>query len=142
MLSGKQIVIISLLIGLILASIFIPLSLTGFFDSTSTSLNTLEDEDTREPVLEYIEQENGVRVASLIFDNVKKKWRQSNGMVFVVKDHLNNDNILNDETIMINFPTDSRVKKRVKVNGVIHEIESISQIPLSITLSVLKIVLS
>ena len=142
MLSGKQIVIISLLIGLILASIFIPLSLTGFFDSTSTSLNTPEDEDTREPVLEYIQQENGI-VASLIFDNVKKKWRQSNGMVFVVKDHLNNDNILNDETIMINFPTDSRVKKRVKVNGVIHEIESISQIPdLKITLSVLKIVLS
>jgi len=137
MLSGKQILIISLSIGFILASIFIPLSLTGYFNSssTSTSLKTPEDEDKRVPVLEYNIIENGKNVASLIFDNDRKKWKQSNGMFFDVKDHLNNNNVVDDKNINDFQPVQNVIMKRIKVNGVINDIESISQIPLKITLS-------
>lgn len=134
MLSRKQIVIISLLIGFILASILIPLSLTGYFNSKSTSLKTPEDEDKREPVLEYIIGDNNANIASLIFDKDKNKWKQSNGMVFNVIDYFTSG-ILNDKDIN-DFEMDQSVKRKIKVNGLIHELESISQTtPLQITLS-------
>lgn len=130
MFSGKRIVIISLLIGFILASIFIPLSLKGFFNYGEKQLQESPNENKnevvkdKEPILTYTKDRGGNFIASLIF--VNNEWTQSNskGITFTVKNNDGTNFIPSRENLIGN---------KVRINGIIHDILEVSENPLTIT---------
>lgn len=127
--TSKVIILVSISIVVIIISIFTPLILNGYFNSTSPTTKK-EKEDDVETIEQPEKDEKGKDLASLIFDDITKKWKQSNGKIFVIKDQWGN--ILNTKF------DKGDVNNKIIVNGVIYQIESISSIsddPFKITFS-------